>query len=533
MLSRILVAVALAAAAVSGAAVAFLRTDFVANNLCAYAVATIEEATAAQVQVARCSVLPEQGMVTIEGLHVGAPGGRLDLKVARVFAQVTVRPLLQKLKLARLEIDHPELHLALDQAGGSPAQGGRCLPDVLDRFEFGRVQVRKAAIEVKTSGMRLSVPRLALLVKGQGGPLSVDLATRGGTVELPGRSAGLVSTRVAASVDLRGQGSVDLKRADLVGEEASAFLKGSLKDLCDPQVDLFAKLRVDDLESASARLLPGALRNVKGGLSADVAFTLEKGAPRVKGGLQVSSLALESFSPGDARMRFDVTPARIRVDHLNVPVGRGQVTGSVEVSLAGAALPVTADLGLRDMELQELLRKLGLAHAWVVMRASGRVQARGTLVPFQLAAEPVLDLAEFAVLDGSYDERPRKGAAATARRMFEFGAGRLTGAVDIDKSRIVLRNGSIDAGKSHMAVESTFFTDLEAGMRIAARSERLELDDFRGHIGPIPAQGSVALTARVEGPYRALSIESSVSARDFRFLDLALGDVSTQAAFDA
>jgi len=35
VLSRILVALGLAAAVVSAAAVAFLRTDFVANNLCA------------------------------------------------------------------------------------------------------------------------------------------------------------------------------------------------------------------------------------------------------------------------------------------------------------------------------------------------------------------------------------------------------------------------------------------------------------------------------------------------------------------
>ena len=34
------------------AALGFLRTDFVAENLCAYAVATIEEATQAQVKVA-------------------------------------------------------------------------------------------------------------------------------------------------------------------------------------------------------------------------------------------------------------------------------------------------------------------------------------------------------------------------------------------------------------------------------------------------------------------------------------------------
>jgi translocation and assembly module TamB len=337
-------------------------------------------------------------------------------------------------------------------------------------------------------------------------------------------------------VDLRGQGSVDLRRADLVGAEASAFLKGTLKDLCDPQIDLFAKLRVDDLESAAARLLPGALRRVKGTVSADAAFTLAKGIPGGKGEVRVRSLALEQFSPGDARFRFDVTPARVRVDHLEVPVGRGQVMGSLEASLANPALPVSADLSLRDMELQDLLRKLGLAHVWVVMRASGRVQAKGTLVPFQLAAEPALDLAEFAVLDRSYDERPRKGAPPgdrAPRRMFEFAAGRLTGAVDIDKSKIVLRNGSIDAGKSHLDVESTFFTDVDAGMRIAARSERLDLDDFRGHIGPIPAHGAVALSASVGGPYNALSIESSVSARDFRFLDLALGDVATQATFDA
>src|SRR5438552_19007327 len=138
MLSRVLVALGLAAAVVSAAAMVFLRTDFVANNLTAYAVATIEEATAARVQVSQCSVQPEQGKLTIEGLRVGDPGGRIDLKVARVFAQVTVRPLLQKVRLERLEIDHPQLRLALDEAGGSPAKGGQCLPDVL---EIGRAHV--------------------------------------------------------------------------------------------------------------------------------------------------------------------------------------------------------------------------------------------------------------------------------------------------------------------------------------------------------------------------------------------------------
>src|SRR5947207_15856652 len=78
VLSRILVALGLAAAVVSGTAVAFLRTDFVANNLCAYAVATIEEATAARVYVVGCSGETEQRKLHIEGHQVGDTAGRIQ-----------------------------------------------------------------------------------------------------------------------------------------------------------------------------------------------------------------------------------------------------------------------------------------------------------------------------------------------------------------------------------------------------------------------------------------------------------------------
>src|SRR5438067_1924027 len=246
----------------------FLRTDFVANNLCAYAVATIEEATAARVQVSQCSVQPEQGKLTIEGLRVGDPGGRIQLEVARVFAQVKVRPLLQKVRLERLEVDHPRLKLALDRAGASPPSGGQCLPDVLDRFEFGRVKIRKASVDVRTASTHVAIPRVALAVRGHGGQLSMTVSTRGGAVELPGRAIGLISSRTAGVVDLRGTGAVELRRADVIGTEASAFVKGKLQNLCDPQIEAAANLRVDDLETAVSRVLPG-MRGVKGGISAD------------------------------------------------------------------------------------------------------------------------------------------------------------------------------------------------------------------------------------------------------------------------
>ena len=353
MLSRVLVALGLAAAVVSAAAMVFLRTDFVANNLCAYAVATIEEATAARVQVSQCSVQPEQGKLTIEGLRVGDPGGRIDLKVARVFAQVTVRPLLQKVRLERLEIDHPQLRLALDEAGGSPAAGGQCLPDVLDRFEFGRVKIRKASVEVRSSGAHVEVPRLGVAIKGRGPRLSVSVSTRGGSVELPGRAIGLISSRTAAFVDLRGSGAVELRRADLIGTEASLFVKGKLDNLCDPRLEMAANVRIDDLETAAARLLPGKVHGIKGGVSADATVSWGRGASHLRGDLRLKAVTLGSFFPGDASLRFDLTPSRVHVDRLEVPTGRGQINGSLEVSLVDASLPLTADLQLHDMELAE------------------------------------------------------------------------------------------------------------------------------------------------------------------------------------
>src|SRR3954451_6266903 len=157
MLSRVLAAIALAAALVSGAAIALLRTEYVGTNLCGYAIATIEEASAAKVKVDRCTVDPTRGQLVIDGLTVGDPGGRLEVRAARGFVHGVVRPLVQRVRLERLEIDHAEVRMALDQSGPARPRSGtaehQCLPEALDRFELGRVQVRKASLELTSGGL--------------------------------------------------------------------------------------------------------------------------------------------------------------------------------------------------------------------------------------------------------------------------------------------------------------------------------------------------------------------------------------------
>ena len=529
MLSRVLVATALAAALVSGGALAFLRTDFVANNLCAYAVATIEEATAAQVRLARCSVDPARGQLVIDGLQVGDPGGRIDLRVARIFVHVVVRPLLQRVRLERLEIDHPELHLSLDQQGGAAGRGSeqqQCLPDVLDRFELGRVSIRKASVEVKSGGSRLSLPRAGASIHGSGAELQVSVATRGGVVELPGRSVALLSVRGAAKLDLRGAGLLEVTRADLIGTEASAFVTGRISDLCDPRIEASANLRADDLAAAAEAYFPGVLHGVAGSLAADATVAVARGEPRVRGDLRLRGVSLEEFQPGDVNARFELTPRRLKLEHLDVAVGRGLVAGSAELGF-GQGLPLSADLAVRDMELAELLRKLTLPHVWVLLKSTGKVAVKGTLAPLSLGGDVSLDLADFAVLDRAYDSRRRGGP----RRMLEFQRGHISTGVAVDARQVALRGALIESGSSKLQVEGALYTDPKRGLDLLGHAEGLSLDDLRGHVADIPWHGRATLALRVHGPYEGVRIEATAGMNDFRVMDLSLGDVDAEVDF--
>ena len=529
MLGRLLVALGLAAALVSGGTLAILKTDFVSNNLCAYAVATIEDATAAKVKVAACTVNPGAGQLTIDGLEVGAPDGRIHLTVVRVFVHLVVRPLLQRVRLERVEIDHPDLKLSLARQPAGPAQPqtGQCVPEILSRFELGRVKIRKARVLVEgEGGLRIDLPRLELRARGAGGPLRLAVATRAGGVDVAGRSAGLISSRIAAQVDLRGKGTLQLAKANLIGTDASLVVSGRIEDLCTPRTALTASLRTDDLAAFTRRFLPGVLHEVAGSASVDVTVNADKDSLHVKGDLRGRGLALEGIKPGDVRARFDLTPKRIAVDQLAIAMGpHGEVGGWVALDLSDPRLPLTADLTPKDMELAELLQKLGLPRSHVVLRSSGRVQAKGTLLPLQLEGSVALDLADFAVLDRRFEDRAR------AARVLEFPRGHLVSAVTVHGEEVALRNAVLDVGGSHLRVDGSLFTDLKRGLDLHAAGEGFLLEEFRGHIGTLPWKGRVTLDARIHGPYEDPAITSEASVRDLHFDDLALGDVSTQVAF--
>ena len=528
MVRRLLLSLAFATALVAAGAVAFLRTDFVASNLCSYAVATIEEASKAHVRVASCSVDPVRGTLVIEGLSAADPEDLLQFTAARIFAHVEVRPLQQKLKLVQLEIDHPDLRLLVAPSGRPKPKktAGACLPEVLDRFELGRVKIRKARVRVElpAEGVKVDVPRASVRIRGEGESLRLSVATRTGTVALPGRSVGLLSLRAQAHLDLRGTGTIELVRGDVIGTEATAYVKGKLFDICNPKVEASANVHVDDLTAAAERLLPGVLRGVKGAVQLDGLVRASAGRLDAHGDVRVKGLELEGLAPGDARASFRVTPEKVTLSKLLVPVGTGDVQGQVEVGIARSELPLTADVSLRAVELAGILGKLGIPRSHVVLRASGRARVHGALAPLALKGEVALDLADFAILDRRHQER------ANARRLLEFGRGKLTTAVAISAERIALGGAELHIGGSRLEVEADFFTDPRRGMELTGRGARFALAEFR-HLGPLPIEGSADLDVRVAGPYGDPTIAGTASLRDFHLLDLSLGDVAATVRF--
>jgi translocation and assembly module TamB len=540
MLWRVLLALALAAAAIAGGAIAVARTDFVSNNLCAYAVATIEEASSAHVKLARCTVDPATLQLSLDGLEVGREREPLHLTVARVFMQVRVSPLQQKVRLDRLEVDHPQLTLVL----GGPQQPekkkrtGECLPPVLENFELGRVTVRKASVRIEepSTGVKVDVPRASAELRGEGSGLRLTLSASGGEFEQRGelsrdgslqllRSSTLSLAKVEALLDLHGTGQLEVTKADVIGTELSAFVKGKVQDLCDPKVDAELNLRVDDLQLATQRLIPGVLQGVSGGLSVGATFELRGGRPQLRGELSTRKLALEGFFPGDLKTRFELTPSGIKLDKLAIPTGKGEIAGKAELDFAAPGLPLSADLQLHEMELAELLNKLGIVHSHVVLKASGRVAAKGTLLPLSLSGEAALELADFAVLDRRFEQR------AHAKRILEFGKGRLATPLSIDREKIVLRGVKLDVQGSRLDIDGTFYTDTNRGMDLKGRAAGFALEDFKGHLGPIPIKGKARIDCTVLGKYDEPVIEGQAAIDNLHFLDLALGDVQAQVSF--
>ena len=190
-------------------------------------------------------------------------------------------------------------------------------------------------------------------------------------------------------------------------------------------------------------------------------------------------------------------------------------------------MSLEAEVRLDRLELGELLGRLKLPRAWVMMRLGGKLRVSGTASPLALTGEAGLDVADFRVLGHGWDSWKRGQAA-----FLELPRARIDGEVRVDRTGVHLERARVRAGGGTMVTRGFLAFDGDRGFELTCQGDA-DLTELR-HLGSVPVGGRARLDGVVvrAAPYGNPHIEGRARVQGLRFLDLDLGDASAALAYD-
>ena len=524
---------AVVALAVGG--VLALRTRWAGDELCAVAAARIRQTTGLELSVGGCRFEPL-------ALAVGAFDVRLGPERAPVFTADSVRATLAPLhapgrqfELRELRVVHPRVKVALpgSRTGSAPFA---CPPPVLRRFGVHRLSVERASVDVTfAGGEQVVLDRVDVEASSLGrlgvGPVSlagdrrarVEVSVGGGHVGLPGREVRVGDAHLAAEVALDlSWAKVQHATVELPGVTLAAT--GSIDRLCQPRVDLAASLQGD--AAALLALVGAGAAGAEGHVAADLAIRGAAAAPEIQGEVRLEQVGIGGYRPGDATAQVRFAGTELHVDRLDLPTQGGHVAARGTVRF-GHPVTLEAEASLRAVELGEVFGRLGLPGAWVMARMDGTARVSGTASPLRLAGEAGVDVIGFRVLDHAW-ERYRPGEAT----YLDLARARVDGSVRVDRAGVEIQTARVRAGAGSLTARAMLHFDSRRGFDVACAGA-IDLGALR-HVGPVPIAG----LARLDGgliraaPYGNPHIEGRVGVHELRFLQLDLGDLAGDLAYD-
>ncbi len=531
-----LVFLAVVLALVAGA-VAVLETPWAGERMCALAEGRARAAIGLPVQFSACRIDPLRLEVSARDVRVGPAAAPVFAADAVRIRLAPVQPLRRRLALAEVAAVHPRIVATLPpRRAGAPEMA--CPPPALSAFEVQAIRIDGGAAELRfPGGERLVVERidvrsapparrraLEALTAGGARRAGFEIALAGARLESGARTVTVDEARLDADLALDlSRLDVRLFTAELSG--TSLVAAGSVVDLCRPQLDLgvSAQAELPALLALAGRPDLAA----EGRIAADLALSGPASTPVVEGEVRLAGAAIDGWRPGDATARLALHGREVRVDRLEVPMLGGRIDAAGTVRL-GREIELRAEASLHDVELGDLLARLKLPRAWVMLRASGKVSASGTASPLQLAGEANLDFADFRVLDRPWDAPP-----PGEKPFLEVRRGRVDGTVRVDPAGVHIEGAQVRAGAGVLAARGTLHFDGARGFELATQGG-VDLSELR-HLGSVPVGG----LAQIEGglvraaPYGNPYVEGRVRAQGLRFLDLDLGAATALLRYDA
>jgi translocation and assembly module TamB len=537
MKRKVALAFVTAVAALMTAALVALRMPWAGERLCTLAEARVRAATGLRLELRECRVEPFRLEVRASDVRLGPEGAPVFTAEAVRARLAPVQALGRRLELAELTVTKPRVHAQVSPPAG--ASHDPCPPPLLKQFRVHRLNVDEGSIDLTLPhGEHLTVARVDVRsapVQGRRGVAALTsaavrraglaVAAAGVHLEAGGRS--FDASEVRANADL----ALDLSRLDLHVATAelpgvSFAASGTVEQLCQPQLDLATSLSGD--VAALLALLGRSDAQAQGRLAADVTVTGTLASPAAAGDVWLSGVAWGGYQPGDAQAHLRWSGNELRVDGLEIPATatRGRITARGKLRF-GRELGLEAEANLEDVELAEILGRLRLTGAWVTTHVSGKVRVSGTAAPLQLGGEAALDLADFHVLQHSWETRAPGEAG-----FLELHHARIDAPVRIDHQGVHVEDAKIrSSGGGALTARGVLHYQHALGLELATEGV-VDLSELR-HLGTIPVGGLLQLegvTIRA-APYGDPHIEGRAKASAFKFLQLDLGDVAGQVAY--
>lgn len=520
---------------VLAATVAVLRSSWAAGKLCALVESRVSQLTGLPLQLRSCRIEPLWLEVAVEGVRLGpaaAPVFEADSVRARL---APVQALGGRLHVAELEAVRPRLTLSIPErpAGARPAA---CPPPALAKVDVHRLQVEDGTLDLGLpGGARVMVGRFdvhttaasrgealrQIATAGRRARVQVDLGPT--LVEAAGRQVVVGEGHLDADLALD-LSRLDVRQGRLDVEGIALTARGEVVNLCRPKfgLDLTAEA---PLPATFAFLGRSGVRS-SGSVTAAVRLAGTADRPAVSGQVRFHGARIEQYVPGDASVGFHLAGEEVRFDRIEVPFAAGgAVTGRATVKLDRQA-SLEADLKVDGIEFGDLMDRLGIVDAHVMMRLGGRVKVAGTGSPLRLAGEAAVEVRDFRVLD-----RPWKSWRPGERAVLDLARARFDSPVRIDAEGVDLVKGTVSAGTTSLGVKGRLSLRDAGGFQLAVEGA-VDLSDLR-HVASVPIGGRAEISGTVRvAPYDTPTIEARVRATAFRFLQLDLGEMEAAVRFD-
>ncbi|HET8733324.1 MAG TPA: hypothetical protein VFM45_06075, partial [Anaeromyxobacteraceae bacterium] len=515
-----------------GGALWLASTPWAGRELCALASRKVREAAGVEVSIGACQVRPLRLAVALEDVRIGPPD-RPIFAADSVSVQVAPLQALSKtLALDEVSVVRPRVNIVLPSAkpGEKPAP---CPPPLLQQFHLRRLQVEDGtATVVLPGGEEIVVGRVDVRTRSEWIPTDLQSLVTGSRRSHVTVQLGPTLVEAGGRQTLLDQGSLDADIAyDLSrlsvrdfrveGEGVKVSAHGTVSNLCKPRLGL---------EIAAEAPLPAilSLARVRKPSAGTAAVKLQvsgpASAPDAAGQVQFAGARFGPYAPGDARLAFRLRGDDLQVTSLEIPFSNGGTIAAKATVRLGATPSVVAEVESRQVEFADLVDRLGLDNARVMMKLDARVQVEGPLSPLRLAGQATVDAQDFRVLDRSW-VKWRPGLET----VLDLPRGRVEAPVVITETGVEVQpGGKAIAGDATLGVTGKLSFDDAGGFDLHLDGG-VDLTALR-HIASVPMAGKGTFQGRaVAAPYGPPRVEGAFAVRGFHFLQLDLGDVTANA----